>query len=107
MTTELSQFSKWIPVISTLCGASVGLLGVFGTAHFNQAHGRKIVKEDRERKKLEEVYVALVEIDRDYTTLFGLMISRVHGSSNLEFKIVLTSLQLANWKCLFICTFLA
>lgn len=56
----------WIPVISTLLGGVLVLLGSLATAWFNKSTERRLAKEARERERLEEVYTTLVAIRSVY-----------------------------------------
>ncbi|WP_201321984.1 hypothetical protein [Pseudanabaena sp. lw0831] len=79
------EISIWVPVISSLCGGFLSLLGAFGNSLLNQRKTERLSKEDRERKNLEEIYVILHEIRKDY---YNLTLNQVSNKifNNVEIK---------------------
>ena len=68
---------SWVPVIAALCGGSIGLLGALGSAWFNQRTSERLAKEDRQRKRLEEVYTTLFAIKSNYCELSAKISSKI------------------------------
>ncbi len=78
MTPEVSEISKWIPVIGTILGAIVGFLASFFIVFYNQRRVALVAKEDRMRQRLEDLYRTLIFVNNDYTEHIGQMINKVH-----------------------------
>jgi hypothetical protein len=86
MSEAASEMSKWIPVVGTLGGAALGFLASFVTAWFNQRKVEISGKEGRERLRLEEIYRALIDIQRDYQKILGQIIEKVHYEKPFDVK---------------------
>jgi len=75
---------SWVPVIAALCGGSIGLLGALGTAWFNQRISERLAKEDRQRKKLEEIYTTLFAIRSSYYELSTKISSKIFEDIDIK-----------------------
>ena len=73
-------------VVGTLGGAVVGFLASFVNAWFNQRKAEISGKESRERQRLEEIYRALIDIQRDYQKILGQIIEKVHYEKPFDVK---------------------
>ena len=71
MTNEVESFSKWIPIVGTLGGATLGFSASLLTTWFNNRAINLRSKDDRNRNRLESIYELLIEIQLDYTSLTG------------------------------------
>lgn len=73
-----------VPVVASLCGGFLTLLGSFGTTWFNQGKVERLAKEDRQRKRLEEIYTTLIAIRSSYYELSTKVSSKVFNDVPIE-----------------------
>ena len=78
------EISIWVPVISSLCGGLLSLLGAFGNSFLNQRKTERLSKEDRERKNLEEIYTTLFDVRKDYYNTLNQVTNKIFN--NMEIK---------------------
>jgi hypothetical protein len=82
-TNEVENFTRWIPVVGTLGGATLGFLASFLTTWFNNREINCRSKDDRIRNRLESIYELLIEIERDYSSLMMKAILCVHSGEKI------------------------
>ena len=78
MISEVESFSKWIPIVGTLGGATLGFSASLLTTWFNNRAAYLRGKDDRNRNRLESIYELLIEIQRDYVLLMGKALFYIH-----------------------------
>ncbi len=69
MANEVEYFTKWIPVVATLGGATLGFSASLLTTWFNNRAINLRSKDDRNRNRLELIYELLIEVQYDYFLL--------------------------------------
>lgn len=85
MANEVVNLVKWIPVVGTLGGATLGFSASFLTTWFNNREINFRSKDDRNRNRLESIYELLIEIQRDYNSLMMKAIAYAHGGEKIVF----------------------
>ena len=83
MIDKAESFAKWIPVVGTLGGATLGLSASFITTWFNNREINSRSKDDRNRHRLELIYELLIEIQNEYTSLMTKSILCVHYNEKI------------------------
>jgi hypothetical protein len=86
MVTEVSELVRLIP---TFCGATIALIGAFGTAYFNQKKSENLARENREREKLEELYVTLIQVQKAYTKIIEQSVQKINFNVPIEIREVI------------------
>ena len=72
------SLSSWIPVIGTLSGTIVGFVASFGIAFFNRRAEESKAKSERDRVRIEKIFLLLFETKRDGGKLYFNAVDWIH-----------------------------
>lgn len=79
-----NEWTQWIPVIGTLAGTALGAGATYAVNAFNQGKTTQQAREQRDRERLEEVYRLLIQIEREYISMWGQALKKL--TMNVEFE---------------------
>lgn len=86
---DISNVALWIPMVSTIVGASIAFITAFITARYNKKEDAKTALDSRQRERIERIYNLLVIVRNENIAEFAKMINHIHH--NKEIKIDDTS----------------
>ena len=76
--------NEWILVVGTLSGTVIGAAATYLVNSFNQRRAAEEAREHRSRERLEESYKLLIQIERDYRSMWAQALQKL--KMNIDFE---------------------